>query len=91
MLIKQPQLKAARRHAQRVGEQVGDALDNGHDGERGEVVDRLLDAWHMFITQFGDPVSDPVVHGYVAEGFRIGISKPERHRETHATLSHLLS
>lgn len=75
MIIRQPQLKAARRHAQRVGQQLGDMLDNGHDGEDGEVIERLLTAWARFIDQFGDPnTGDVVARTYVAEGFRRAIS-----------------
>lgn len=75
MIIRQPQLKAARRHAQRVGEQVGDALDNGHDGVNGVVVERLLATWTVFIAQFGDDEAlDSVARDYVAGGFRAGVA-----------------
>lgn len=74
MIIKAPQLKAARRHAQRVGTQIGNVLDNGHDGVDGEVVERLLHSWAAFIDQFSLEVGDTVARDYIAEGFRIGIS-----------------
>ncbi len=75
MIIKAPQLKAARRHAQRVGEQIGNILDNGHDGGDGDVVERLLNSWAAFVGQFGDPAAgDTVAISYIAEGFRAGVS-----------------
>lgn len=75
MIIKAHQLKAARRHAQRLGVQIGNALDNGHDGENGEAVERLLQAWTTFIDQFGNPhTGDVVARDYVSDGFRAGVS-----------------
>ena len=73
MIIRAPQLKAAWQHAKLMGEQIGGALDNGHDGENGEVVELLLAAWEAYIQQFGDTL-DPA-RTYVADGFRVGISK----------------
>jgi hypothetical protein len=72
MMIKAPQLKVARRHAQRMGKQISEMLDNDHDGLDGDVVERLLSAWATFVDQFGDSL-DPA-RTYVADGFREGIS-----------------
>jgi hypothetical protein len=82
VLIKGPHLKAARRHAQRLGSQISNALDNGHDGENGDAVERLLRAWAEFIDQFGDTATgDTVARDYVSEGFRVGVSGVNPHLE----------
>lgn len=78
MIITGPQLRAARRHAQRMGTQIGDMLDNDHDGDGGEHVEVLLNTWRMFIDQFQDPTTgDTVAAQHVAESFREGVSKTQ--------------
>lgn len=74
MIIRAAQLKVARRHAERLGQQIGDALDNGHNGADGQIVERLLVAWQAFIDQFQDPESgDTVAATHIAESFRRGL------------------
>lgn len=74
-MIKQPQLRAARRHARRLGEQIGQALDGNAPYVTGDVVELLLSAWAEFIDQFGSDVDgDTVARDHVAESFRLGIS-----------------
>jgi len=80
MIIKAPQLKAARRYARRLGEQIGSTLDSGHDRYDGVTVEALHTAWANFIAQFSEP-DEQIVRDYVIEGFRIGINGVSPHLE----------
>ena len=79
-VIRAPQLKAARRYARRLGEQIGSTLDNGHDGHGGVTVEALLAAWANFIAQFSE-LDEQIARDYVADGFRIGVSGVSPHHE----------
>lgn len=82
MIIRATHLKSARRHAQRLGEQIGEALDGNVLDVTDNTVELLLAAWAAFINQFGDPdAGDVVARDYIAEGFRIGVSGVNPHLE----------
>jgi hypothetical protein len=78
-VIRRPQLKAARRHAEELGKQVGGMLRYGHEGENGEAIQPVLRAWREFLNQFGSD-DDPVIRDYIADSFRLGVSEVDYRR-----------
>lgn len=51
MIIKREQIKAARRHAYRMGFQIAQVTDP-------QVREQLVAAWGAFLSEFGDPFTD---------------------------------
>lgn len=73
MIIKREQIKAAKRHAFRLGYQIRQTDDTATRRA-------LCDAWAVFIQQFGDPFKEPgnqVIHYALLDAYHEGVdAKP---------------